>query len=56
MGNPIVGDLKYGAPEPLPDKSLALSAVSLTFEQATGDESVTVTADRPEVWNRYLSS
>ncbi len=54
MGNPIVGDLKYGAPEPLPDKSLALSAVSLTFEQATGDETITVATDRPEAWKTFI--
>ena len=29
---PIVGDLKYGAPTPLPDKSIALHAFRLEFE------------------------
>jgi len=47
MGNPIVGDLKYGAPEPLPDKSIALSAVELTFSTATGDEEIKLKTDPP---------
>lgn len=55
LGTPIVGDVKYGAPEPLPDKSLALCATSLTFETATGEERKTVAIDLPKEWNTYLS-
>lgn len=47
IGCPIVGDLKYGAPEPLPDKSIALSAVQLIFITATGDEEKEIKIDPP---------
>ena len=32
LGTPLVGDLKYGASAPLPDKSIALHARTLSFE------------------------
>lgn len=47
IGHPIVGDLKYGATAPLPDKSIALCAVSFTFETATGGEIKTATTEPP---------
>ncbi len=50
MGYPIVGDIKYGAPAPLPDKSLALAATSLTFKTATGDEVRKVEVPMPKEW------
>lgn len=40
IGHSIVGDLKYGAPLPLPDKSIALAATNLSFETATGGEKI----------------
>lgn len=42
IGCPIVGDVKYGATNPLPDRSIALAAVSLTFTAATTGESITI--------------
>src|SRR3989338_9319928 len=54
IGCQIVGDVKYGAPEPLPDKSLALVATSLTFMTATGDGEKVVTIEFPEAWKTYL--
>ena len=42
IGCPIKGDLKYGAPAALLDKSIALSAVSLTFVTATSGEIKTI--------------
>lgn len=36
--HPIVGDIKYGAKESLPDHSIMLSATGLVFRTATGDE------------------
>ncbi|MFA6105526.1 MAG: RNA pseudouridine synthase [Patescibacteria group bacterium] len=50
IGHPIVGDIKYGAPEPLPDKSLALSATSLAFVTATGEESIKLESQIPDQW------
>ena len=54
MGFPIVGDVKYGAPSPLPDKSLALCATSLTFQTATGEETKKIEIEIPKEWNEYL--
>ena len=54
IGCPIVGDVKYGAPEPLPDKSLALAATALSFMTATGDGEKVVTIEFPEAWKTYL--
>lgn len=54
VGCPIVGDVKYGAPEPLPDKSLALASTGLRFETATSKERQTVEVSIPEAWNKYI--
>lgn len=54
IGHPIVGDIKYGAPELLPDKSLALAATSLTFMTAIGDEEKFVSIDIPKAWSTFL--
>lgn len=52
MRCPIAGDLKYGAAQPLPDKSIALHARQLEFEHPTLKTTVQVTAPLPEtpVW------
>lgn len=55
VGCPIVGDVKYGASEPLPDKSLALAATSLTFVTATGDEEKFITVALPESWKNLVN-
>lgn len=47
QGCPIVGDLKYGAPTPLPDKSIALHAFRLAFEHPVQKTPVTITAPPP---------
>ncbi|MCC9137913.1 RluA family pseudouridine synthase [Pontibacter silvestris] len=44
---PIMGDLKYGAPLPLPDKSIALHARQLEFEHPTLKTTITVSAPPP---------
>jgi 23S rRNA pseudouridine1911/1915/1917 synthase len=46
-GHPVVGDLKYGATAPLPDKTIALHATSLTFEHPVREEPVTISAPPP---------
>lgn len=38
LGSPLLGDLRYGAPEPLPDRSVALHAVGLVLEHPTTRE------------------
>lgn len=52
LGTPILGDLKYGAERPLPDKSIALHARRLVLPHPTRDEPVDVSAPRPSngVW------
>lgn len=48
----IIGDLKYGADQPLPDKSIALHAYQLQFTHPTLKTQVTVSAPPPAtpVW------
>jgi 23S rRNA pseudouridine1911/1915/1917 synthase len=52
MQCPILGDLKYGAPLPLPDKSIALHARQLQFEHPTLKTPVTISALPPQnaIW------
>ena len=52
LGSPLLGDLKYGADQPLGDKSIALHAERLVLPHPTRDEEVDVTAPFPSngVW------
>ncbi|PIT88653.1 MAG: RNA pseudouridine synthase [Candidatus Magasanikbacteria bacterium CG10_big_fil_rev_8_21_14_0_10_36_32] len=45
IGHPIVGDKKYGAKTPYQEGQIALCAVSLTFQTATGGETKTITTE-----------
>lgn len=56
MRCPIVGDLKYGAPQPLPDKSIALHARELHFDHPTLKTTITVSAPLPTspVWKPFI--
>lgn len=47
IGNPIVGDTKYGSKQKYASGTLALCATSLTFKTATGDEIKTVAVEPP---------
>ena len=55
LGVPICGDLRYGAEEPLSDKSIALHAFSLTVPHPTLDQTVHGACGPPELaiwdWN-----
>jgi len=55
IGLPILGDIKYGAPAPLADKSIALFAASLSFHLATQDETKTIELPWPKEWKKYLN-
>ncbi len=55
MGHPIVGDMKYGASEPLPDRSIALCATQLTFMTATGGETKILSVPYPASWDMLLA-
>ena len=48
IGHPIVGDVKYGSKETLPDHELALAATSLSFETATGNDRINLEAPLPD--------
>ncbi len=56
IGCPVVGDVKYGAPEALPDKSLALAATSLTFATATGTTRQELRIPLLSAWSRFVES
>ena len=47
-GCPVVGDVKYGAPRGLRDKTIRLAAKSLTFKHPTRDELITLEAPSPQ--------
>jgi len=47
LGAPLLGDLKYGAREPLPDASIALHAARLVFEHPVRREPVALEAAPP---------
>lgn len=49
LGCPLLGDLKYGAREPLPDKSIALHARELGLSHPTRGERLCVECEPPEL-------
>jgi 23S rRNA pseudouridine1911/1915/1917 synthase len=48
LGSVILGDLKYGARAPLPDRSIALHAARLTLRHPTRGEELSFEAPPPE--------
>jgi 23S rRNA pseudouridine1911/1915/1917 synthase len=48
LGYPIEGDVKYGAPYGLQDKSIRLMARSLTVKHPTRDKTITIEAPPPD--------
>jgi 23S rRNA pseudouridine1911/1915/1917 synthase len=50
VGCPVVGDLKYGAPEPLEDRTIALHAGVLVVRHPTKDERVRISAPPPSTY------
>jgi 23S rRNA pseudouridine1911/1915/1917 synthase len=56
LGSPLLGDLKYGAADPLPDRSIALHAQALGFEHPTRKEPMRFATPPPdlEVWDLPL--
>ena len=55
LGAPLLGDLKYGAGEPLPDASIALHARRLVFPHPTTKTPVEVVCAPPDVswWREF---
>ena len=54
IGCVIVGDLKYGYPSPLPDKSIALHGYSIEFDHPVQHKPLKIVAEIPETewWKR----
>ena len=50
IGHPIMGDVKYGAPDPLPNQEIALYACKLVFNHPISSEEITLTAPEPKSW------
>ena len=53
IGHPIIGDVKYGAPEPLPNQEIALYAHKLGFSHPISNEEITLTAPEPKTWEQF---
>lgn len=53
LGSPILGDVKYGAPFALPNKSIALTATSISFKTATTKENKEISISLPKEWKKY---
>ncbi|MFQ5510259.1 MAG: RluA family pseudouridine synthase [Candidatus Krumholzibacteriia bacterium] len=56
MGHPVAGDLKYGAREPIPGRSIALHAAVLTVQHPTRDMQVRLAAAPPrsQPWRGFM--
>lgn len=50
LGHPIVGDVRYGAADPLPARQIALLARELTFRHPTRDEMLNFQSPLPRHW------
>jgi len=57
LGCPILGDVKYGAPSPLPDKSVALHCAKMSLLHPVLKEDISFTAILPDtaIWSPYTS-
>ena len=53
IGHPIIGDVKYGAPEPLLNQEIALYAHKLVFSHPVSNEEITLTAPEPKTWEQF---
>ena len=53
IGHPIIGDVKYGAPEPLRNQEIALYAHKLVFSHPVSNEEITLTAPEPKTWEQF---
>jgi 23S rRNA pseudouridine1911/1915/1917 synthase len=50
VGHPVVGDVKYGAEQALPDRSIGLHALRLVVAHPIGGEELVLTAPLPAAW------
>jgi len=54
IGLPILGDVKYGAPFPLDDRSIALAATGIIFETTVTKEKKKISVPFPSAWQQYF--
>ncbi len=54
IGHPVVGDVKYGAQDPLPEGRIALYAQKLIFRHPVTKENLTIESPPPPEWAEYL--
>lgn len=52
-GHPIIGDIKYGAPELLPNREITLYACKLVFNHPISNEEIILTAPEPKTWEQF---
>jgi 23S rRNA pseudouridine1911/1915/1917 synthase len=50
QGHPILGDLRYGAPAPLPRKQIALVATRLIVQHPVTKEDISISSPLPKDW------
>lgn len=55
IGHPVVGDIKYGAKNSLPNQVIALASVRLDFKTATEDKPISLSIPDPEMWIKILN-
>jgi len=55
IGTPIIGDLKYGASDPLPDASIALHCQIMEFIHPVSKSNCRIVAETPQrtPWNKF---
>lgn len=55
IGHPIVGDIKYGAIEELPNHFIMLCATELDFKTATGNEDIKINIEIPAEFGKIFN-
>ena len=53
IGHPVLGDVKYGAPEALLNQEITLYAYKLVFNHPISNEEIQLTAPEPKTWEQF---
>jgi 23S rRNA pseudouridine1911/1915/1917 synthase len=53
IGHPVMGDIKYGAPERLPNQEIALYSCKLVFNHPISNEEISLTSPEPKTWEQF---
>ena len=56
IGHPIVGDIKYGAPQSFSDRAVALHACSLVFNHPITRQKMRFSAPVPAIWEKRFGA